>query len=126
MGRVCTGRRRDTRVCRARVRRPRGVSTTVSYDEARQLVIDTLAPNWQDGAFCLDDRLIVEDDELYFFKVGAREPLVSGDISYARFGGGVAGVVKSTGMVVWIPEIRVALRAQSLRMRRNPRPQFGR
>jgi hypothetical protein len=99
---------------------------TVSYNEARRLVIETLAPNWHDGTFCLDDRLIVEDDDLYFFKVGARELLVDGDISYARFGGGVAGVVKSTGMVVWIPEIRLALRAHSLHMRRNPRPEFGR
>jgi hypothetical protein len=98
---------------------------SVTYEEARSVVCETLAPHWEDGTFCLDDRLIVEDDDLYLFNVGARELIEGGDESYARFGGAIAGVVKETGLVIWVPEVQVAARADSFRTRTNPFPSFA-
>ncbi|GEM_PF-1560897 len=96
----------------------------VSYEQARGLVRDTLPPTWRDGTFCLDDRQIVEDDELYVFRVGPRELLVDGDLSYARFGGAVACVVKADARLVWVPEVRLIARGDSLRIGPNPSPTF--
>jgi hypothetical protein len=94
----------------------------VSYAQARDAVRDAAAPGWQDGTFWLDDTLIVEDGELYYFRVGPREWLVDGDTSRARYGGAVPAVIKATGQLIWMPEVRVALRHRSLRYRPNPDP----
>ncbi len=92
----------------------------ISYPEARDLVRAALEPTWTDGTFWLDERLLVEDDELYLFRVGPREWLVDGDVTRARYGGGLPAVVKATGRLVWLPEIRAVLRTEALRIRPNP------
>jgi hypothetical protein len=94
----------------------------VSYPQALAAVRQALQPSWEDGTFWLDDALIVEDGELYYFRVGPREWLVDGDVARARFGGAVAAVVKSSGQVIWVPEVRLALRHRELRYRANPDP----
>lgn len=91
----------------------------IAYAEAEAAVREVLEPSWADGTFWLDNALIVEDAELFYFRVGPREWLVEGDVSRARYGGGVAAVVKATGEVIWVPEVRVALRHRTLRYRKN-------
>lgn len=91
----------------------------ISYEQARDLVRQSFEPDWSDGAFYLDDRTVLENDELYVFRIGPRELLVDGDQTYARFGGGVAAVVKATGNLVVIPEVRMIELAGTLRIRSN-------
>lgn len=87
------------------------------YQQARDLVVGTLAPRWREGTFHLDEDAVLENDELFVFRVGARELLVDGDLAYARFGGGVPAVLKASGRLVWIPEVRLVELAPSLRRR---------
>jgi hypothetical protein len=98
------------------------VTRGVSYPRARDAVRTALAGDWTDGTFWLDDRLIVEDREFYYFRVGAREWLIDGDHGRARYGGAVPAVAKVTGRLLWMPEVRVALRHKGLRYRPNPEP----
>jgi hypothetical protein len=91
----------------------------ITYEQARDLVRKSFEPEWSDGSFYLDDRTVLENDELYVFRIGPRELLVDGDISYARFGGGVPAVVKANGNLVVIPEVRMIELAGSLRIRSN-------
>lgn len=93
-----------------------------SYDDAREALRAELSPDWNDGTFCLDDRVIIENDELYVFRVGPRELLVDGDLGYARFGGAVPAVSKLDGRLMWIPEVRMLEIASTLRTKRNPEP----
>ena len=93
-----------------------------SYVEARESLRAELADEWNDGTFCLDDRVIVQNDDLFVFKVGPRELLVDGDLRYARFGGAVPAVHKRDGRLMWIPEVRLLEMAPSLRTQRNPTP----
>jgi hypothetical protein len=94
----------------------------MTYEQAREIVREAFEPGWRDGTFCLDDRTIVEDDISYVFAVGPRELLIDGDVSYARFGGGVPAVMKANGALVIMPEVRMALAAGALRTRPNPHP----
>jgi hypothetical protein len=92
----------------------------VTYEEARDIVVREVGPTWQLGTFCLDDRQIVENDEVYVFSVGAREYLVDGDINYA-VPGGVPVVYKADGRLEWRPSFMTAT-DDSLRTRENPNP----
>lgn len=91
----------------------------ITYEQARDLVRQLFEPDWTDGTFHLDDRTVLENDELYVFRIGPRELLVDGDLSYARYGGAVPAVVKATENVVLIPEVRMVELAASLRIRSN-------
>jgi hypothetical protein len=92
----------------------------VTYEEARDIVRDSLAPNWTHGTFCIDDRTITENDELYVFVVGAREFIVDGDRSYAIIGG-LPVVYKEDGRMASLPSVAVAT-DPTLRDRPNPDP----
>jgi hypothetical protein len=91
---------------------------TVSYDEAKAIVARAMAPEWDHGTFCLDDRLILENDTVYAFAVGAREYIVDGDESYA-IAGAVPVVHKDDGTLEWWPSPMVAT-DPTLRSRPNP------
>ncbi|MGW4632144.1 DUF7691 family protein [Nocardia sp. NPDC004415] len=80
---------------------------TVSHDEAREIVRARFEPNRPDdfGTFCIDDREITENDELYVFRIGAWEFLIEDDISYAIIPGAVPAVYKRGGRVISLPHI---------------------
>lgn|SRR5262249_60759941 len=92
----------------------------VSYEQARETVLRELAPTWDTGTFCLDDRQITENDELFAFTVGAREFLVDGNESYELYGG-VPVVYKSDGRFGWLPSVMVGT-DPTVRSRPNPSP----
>ncbi|MGX1805696.1 hypothetical protein ACWIGI_08280 [Nocardia sp. NPDC055321] len=94
----------------------------ISYEQARENVLDYYRNGWPDGygTFCLDDRKIVENDEFFVFDVGCREYLVDGDHSYA-IAGGVTVVYKQDGRVGSLPSPEVAM-DDTVRMRPNPEP----
>lgn len=81
---------------------------TVSYEQARETVRRATEPGWTLGTYCLDDRRIVENDEIYVFQVGAREYLLDGDRSYAT-AGGVPVVRKADGELQWLPSPMVGM-----------------
>lgn len=93
---------------------------TVSHDEAAEIIRARFEPGWTHGTFCLDDRLIVENDEFYVFEVGAREYLVGNDMSYALYGG-VPVVFKSDGHVESRASVAIAT-DPTIRERPNPHP----
>lgn len=93
---------------------------TVTYEEARVKVRDHFAPGWTHGTFCLDDRTITETDDVFVFKIGAREFLVDGDNSYETIGG-VPVVFKKDGKVGSLPSVAVAT-DPTVRSRPNPNP----
>jgi hypothetical protein len=90
----------------------------VTYEEARAIIRDFFEPRWTHGTFCLDDRVITENDDLYVFNAGARELLVDGDRSYA-IAGGVPVVYKEDGRVASMPSVAVAT-DPTMRTRPNP------
>jgi hypothetical protein len=91
---------------------------TVTYDEAKEIVVRTVAPQWEHGTFCLDDRFITESDTTFAFDVGAREFIVDGDVSYA-IAGSVPVVRKEDGVLEWLPSSMVAM-DPTMRSRPNP------
>jgi hypothetical protein len=93
---------------------------SVSYEEARKNTRHQTEPGWEFGTYCLDDRIIVENDELYVFNVGAREYLVDGDPSYCIFGG-VPVVYKADGRFATLPSPMIAM-DPTIRTRPNPDP----
>jgi hypothetical protein len=92
----------------------------VTYEQARELVRAKFEPNWTHGTFCLDDRQIVESDEMYVFTVGAREFLVDGDQGYAVLGG-LPVVIKETGEISQRPSVLIAT-DDRFEERPNPEP----
>ncbi|MFJ2217886.1 hypothetical protein ACIQVO_36275 [Streptomyces sp. NPDC101062] len=97
-----------------------GTAMTLSYEAARAQVIDAAKPGWDNGTFCLDDREIVENDDMFVFNIGAREFLVDNNTSFAVVGG-VWVVYKSDGRVTTLPSVDVAM-DPSIRIRPNPAP----
>lgn len=95
----------------------------VSYEEAREIVRRQTVSGWPVGTYCLDDRVIVENDEFYVFVVGAREYLVDGDMSYCVFGG-VPVVYKADGRFGVLSSAEVAV-DPTVRVWRNPAPVLG-
>ncbi|MFF3730880.1 hypothetical protein ACFYXM_11295 [Streptomyces sp. NPDC002476] len=95
----------------------------ITYENARDLVRSTLQPQWKLGTFCLDDRNIVENDDMYVFEVGAREFLVDGDASFS-VPGGVTVVYKTDGRLDSIPSFQVAT-DPTIRTKSNPHPTFA-
>jgi hypothetical protein len=93
---------------------------TVTYEQARELVLEHFAPGWTNGTFCLDDRLICENDEFYVFNIGAREFIIAGDSSYAT-AGSVPIVFKEDGRLESRPSAMVAT-DPSIRSTPNPNP----
>ena len=96
---------------------------TITYEQARDRVRAELEPTWKTGTFCIDDRTIVENDEMYVFEVGAREFLQDRDPAF-EIVGGVTVVYKEDGRVGSLPSVQVAL-DQSVQRRPNPEPTFG-
>lgn len=92
----------------------------VTYDQARELVREHFEPGWTHGTFCLDDRLISENDEFYVFNVGAREFIIDEDDSYA-IAGGVPIVFKEDGRLASRPSVMIAT-DPSILSRPNPNP----
>jgi len=92
----------------------------VTYEEARDIVVREVAPTWEDGTFCVDDRTITENDELYAFEVGPREYIVDGDPSYA-IAGSVPVVRKEDGALEWLPSSMIAM-DPTIQTRPNPHP----
>ncbi|WP_405135698.1 hypothetical protein [Nocardia sp. NBC_01388] len=96
---------------------------TTTYDQAFETIISHFRPKWSHGTFYIDDQEIVETDELYVFKVGAREWLVDGDLSFA-IAGGIPVVYKDSGQLGSLPSVTVATNP-NVRMRPNPNPVFA-
>ncbi|MCU1648285.1 MAG: hypothetical protein JWN03_8560 [Nocardia sp.] len=96
---------------------------TTTYDQAFETIISHFKPKWSHGTFYIDDQEIVETDELYVFKVGAREWLVDGDLSFA-IAGGVPVVYKGSGQLGSLPSVTVATNP-NVRIRPNPNPVFA-
>ena len=94
----------------------------LSYEEAREIVLREVAPNWGLGTFCLDDREITEDDEVYVFTVGAREYIVDGDESYLTVGGALPVVHKADGKLESMPWAALLQVRPNLRTQPNPNP----
>jgi hypothetical protein len=92
----------------------------VTHERAREIIRAELEPSWTHGTFCLDDRQIVENDELFVFSVGAREWLVDGDHDYLLIGE-VHVVSKADGSVSSRPSIEIAM-DDSIVRRPNPSP----
>ncbi|GAB3413822.1 hypothetical protein [Flindersiella endophytica] len=92
----------------------------VTYEQAREILRAELEPSWTHGAFCLDDRQIVENDELFVFSVGAREWLVDGDHDYMLIGE-VPVVTKADGTAGSRASIEIAMDAGVV-TRPNPSP----
>ncbi|MFG2091384.1 MULTISPECIES: hypothetical protein [unclassified Spirillospora] len=92
----------------------------VTYEQAREIVRKHFEPGWTHGTFCLDDRMIVENDEFYVFNIGAREFILDGDDSYAILGG-VSIVFKEDCKVASRPSSVIAV-DPSIRRRPNPNP----
>jgi hypothetical protein len=93
-----------------------------SYEDARELVRRACEPQWQHGTFCLDDREIVQDAEIFVFKIGPRELLVDGDESFELYGGGIPVVEKVTGTMSWVPGYLLYDDHPKLERTRNPHP----
>jgi hypothetical protein len=93
---------------------------TVTYEQARAIVRERFEPGWTDGTFCLDDRLIVENDDFYVFSIGAREFIIDGDFDY-MIAGGVPIVFKADGRIDSRASVDVAT-DPSIRQRPNPNP----
>ncbi|MFG2091386.1 MULTISPECIES: hypothetical protein [unclassified Spirillospora] len=92
----------------------------VTYEQAREIVRQHFEPGWTNGTFCLDDRMIVENDEFYVFNIDAREFIVDGDVSFAT-AGGVSIVFKEDGRVESRPSVMIAT-DPSIQSRTNPSP----
>jgi hypothetical protein len=92
----------------------------VTYEQAREIVRQATEPGWTFGTFCLDDRMIVENDTMYAFSVGAREWIVGGDEDYL-VEGAMPVIFKEDGRLAWIPSADIAL-DDSLQDRPNPAP----
>lgn len=92
----------------------------VTYEQAREIVRERFEPGWTHGTFCLDDRVITENDEFYVFNVDAREYIVDGDVSFAT-AGGVTIVFKEDGRVESRPSVMIAT-DPSIRSTPNPNP----
>lgn len=93
---------------------------SVTYEQAREIARERSEPGWAHGTFCLDDRMIVENDEFYVFNIDAREYLVDSDASFATVGG-VTIVFKEDGRVEARPSVMIAT-DPSIRSAPNPNP----
>ncbi|MET9492801.1 hypothetical protein [Nocardia sp. NPDC006630] len=96
---------------------------TTTYDQAFETIISHFRQKWSPGTFYVDDQEIVETDELYVFKVGAREWLMDGDLSFA-IAGGIPVVYKDSGQLGSLPSVTVATEP-NVRARPNPNPIFA-
>jgi hypothetical protein len=94
----------------------------ITYAQALELARQAAEPEWNLGTFCLDDREITEDDEVYVFTVGARELLVDGDEEYVTWGGAMPVVSKVDGTVEWQPWVVLMNSRPDLRSYPNPNP----
>jgi hypothetical protein len=92
----------------------------VSYEQARDIVRRATEPDWDFGTYCLDDRVIVENDSIYAFVIGAREWIVDGHGDYRTYGG-LPVVAKADGVLSWLASVEIAADA-SLTRRPNPDP----
>ena len=90
----------------------------VTYEQAREIIRERFEPGWTHGTFCLDDRVITENDEFYVFSIGAREFIIDGDFNY-MIAGGVPLVAKSDGRIESRASVDVAM---DTTMRRHPNP----
>jgi hypothetical protein len=92
----------------------------VTYEQAREIVRERFEPGWTNGTFCLDDRMIVENDEFYVFNIDAYEFIVGGDVTFSTVGG-VTIVFKEDGRVESRPSVMIAT-DPSIRSKPNPSP----
>jgi hypothetical protein len=98
----------------------RSTLVALTYEHAREIVRQACEPGWTLGTFCIDDRMIVENDTIYAFSVGPREWIVDGDERYA-VEGAVPVVFKDDGRLAWVSSAQVGP-DDSLRERPNPAP----
>ncbi|MGC1215045.1 MAG: hypothetical protein WA890_27770 [Micromonospora sp.] len=92
----------------------------VTYEQARDIVRRATEPEWPVGTYCLDDREITENDSVYVFRIGAREHIVDGNMSYAM-AGSVPVVHKADGRLEWVPSFQIGT-DRSFRNHPNPAP----
>lgn len=94
----------------------------ITYAQARELARQAGEVDWNIGTFCLDDREITEDEEVYVFTVGARELIVDGNEDYMTWGGAMPVVSKVDGTVEWLPWVALMADRPNLRSYPNPDP----
>jgi hypothetical protein len=92
----------------------------VTYEQAREIVRREVEPGWTQGTFCLDDRMIVENESMYAFNVGAREWIVDGNMDYLLLGA-LPVVYKEDGRLAWLPSVDIGTDS-TLQDRPNPAP----
>jgi hypothetical protein len=98
----------------------------ITYEEAADIVYRARAGDWdpQRGTFILDDRTIIEDDEVYVFISGAREMIVDRNPAFLTVGGGNGVVSKKDGNLTWIPWVILMDARPSLKQHKNPNPRY--
>ncbi|MCL2455845.1 MAG: hypothetical protein FWD18_11190 [Micrococcales bacterium] len=99
---------------------------SITYEQAAEIVYSEGVSGWEPswGTFILDDRSIMEDDEVFVFIVGAREMLVDMNPDFMTVGGGNGVVSKADGTLRWIPWVFIEEERPDLTQRPNPRPTY--
>lgn len=95
-----------------------------TYEQAAKAVYDASIKEWEPswGTFLLDDRDIIEDDEVFVFIVGAREMLIDMNPDFTTVGGGNGVVSKIDGTLTRVPWIFVEEEHPNLVQYKNPHP----
>ncbi|MFE3794480.1 hypothetical protein [Nocardia tengchongensis] len=97
-----------------------------TYEQAYEIVCEhyrSIREQWTHGTFCIDDREIIENDEIFVFKVGARQWLIDRDRNYLVFGASAKVVYKADGRFALLPGVVVGP-DRTLRSRPNPNPRL--
>ncbi|MCL2455408.1 MAG: hypothetical protein FWD18_08975 [Micrococcales bacterium] len=99
---------------------------SVTYDQAAEIAYGAGLDGWDSslGTFLLDDRDIIEDDEVFVFVVGSREHLIDRNPRFFMAGGGSGVVSKTDGTIEWIPWHFLQEMRPGLVERPNPSPVY--
>lgn len=102
------------------------MTTTVTYEQAAEIVYEASVATWDPsyGTLIIDDRVIIEDDDVYVFIVGARENLIDMNPEYLTAGDSNAVVDKTDGTLMWIPWHFIQDERPDLVERQNPNPVY--
>ncbi|MFE3756814.1 hypothetical protein ACFXO9_21140 [Nocardia tengchongensis] len=98
----------------------------ITYEQAYEVICEhyrSIREQWTHGTFCIDDREIIENEEIFVFRVGAREWLIDRDRSYLLLGGSAKVVYKADGRFAQLPGVVVGPDS-TIRRRPNPNPRL--
>ena len=99
---------------------------TITYERAAAIVYNEASSEWDPswGTFVLDDRDVVEDEEVFVFVVGSREMLVDMNPDFLMAGDRNGVVSKADGSLTWVPWLFVQEEHPNLVERPNPNPRY--